>query len=268
MRAESSAIRRRAGGHRGTQAGPADALNERYRNILDAASVLFAERGYASTSIRDIGERVGLLGGSLYHHIKSKEDLFLKVHDTALRHAADAIQLAVSRVDDPWDRLQVACTTLFEIQVDRNSMTMPLMNDLGAVPEALRIRLIRTRDEFEEIFAGIVEALPMPAGIDRKGLQAASADFTEQRRQVVSSRTSEPAGVHSPDNAHLSSSPRLRERLIEAFGASAAFPPAGMLHAAALDRAGDRTVISSALTVSAWSLEIWQVPAAGCPPPP
>lgn len=168
MRAESSAIRRRAGGHRGTQAGPADALNERYRNILDAASVLFAERGYASTSIRDIGERVGLLGGSLYHHIKSKEDLFLKVHDTALRHAADAIQLAVSRVDDPWDRLQVACTTLFEIQVDRNSMTMPLMNDLGAVPEALRIRLIRTRDEFEEIFAGIVEALPMPAGIDRK----------------------------------------------------------------------------------------------------
>ena len=63
-------------------------LSERHRDILEAAATLFAERGYAATSVRDIGEKVGLLGGSLYHYIKSKEALFVRIHDMALQVAA------------------------------------------------------------------------------------------------------------------------------------------------------------------------------------
>ena len=36
-------------------------LSERHCEILEAAAGLFAERGYAATSVRDIGEKVGLL---------------------------------------------------------------------------------------------------------------------------------------------------------------------------------------------------------------
>jgi AcrR family transcriptional regulator len=47
--------------------------------ILDAAEALFAERGYAGTSLRDVAERVGLRIPSLYNHFASKDALYAAV---------------------------------------------------------------------------------------------------------------------------------------------------------------------------------------------
>lgn len=49
--------------------------DERWRKILDAAAEIFATKGYEATTIRDIAEAAGILGGSLYYYISTKEDL-------------------------------------------------------------------------------------------------------------------------------------------------------------------------------------------------
>jgi len=141
--------------------------SSREEKILTAAAALFAERGYAATSIRDIGEKVGLLGGSLYHYIKSKDALFIRVHDDALRGAEGAIRSAIAPITDPARRLETACRVLIAIQLDPASLTLPLMNDFRAVPATVRAKLIERRDAFETLFAQLVEAAPLPAHIDR-----------------------------------------------------------------------------------------------------
>jgi AcrR family transcriptional regulator len=45
------------------------------RRILDAARDLFAERGYAGTSIRDIAERLEMTKAALYYHFPGKQDV-------------------------------------------------------------------------------------------------------------------------------------------------------------------------------------------------
>ncbi len=64
----------------------------RRQEILAAALKLFSERGYTATSTKDIGEEIGLLAGSLYYHIRSKEDLLyeilLDLHTSALNEMA------------------------------------------------------------------------------------------------------------------------------------------------------------------------------------
>lgn len=141
--------------------------SERYQDILEAAAALFAERGYAATSVRDIGERVGLLGGSLYHYIKSKEALFVKIHDTALDVAAERIESAVAGLTDPWDKLEAACVRMLEIQLDPQSITMPLMNDFQSTPVEVRERLVARRDAFEQVFRDLVDELPLDPALDR-----------------------------------------------------------------------------------------------------
>ena len=43
--------------------------------LVQVAAEMFHERGYDATSLQDIAEELGLLKGSLYHYIGSKDDL-------------------------------------------------------------------------------------------------------------------------------------------------------------------------------------------------
>ncbi|MBM9403756.1 TetR/AcrR family transcriptional regulator [Gluconacetobacter azotocaptans] len=140
---------------------------ERRREILEVAAQLFAERGFKATSIRDIAEHVGMLAGSLYYHIKSKEALFVEIHDKALDAAATRVQAAMQACDQPWDRLQAACAEMLEIQLNPESLTLPIMNNFRSVPDDMRAPLVRKRDEFEMIFRKLVDELPLSANIDR-----------------------------------------------------------------------------------------------------
>ena len=62
--------------------------------VLQVAQVLFAERGYRGTSLRDIAKRIGIKAPSLLHHFPSKQLLYLAVLDKmfeSLEDAANAI---------------------------------------------------------------------------------------------------------------------------------------------------------------------------------
>lgn len=144
-----------------------EAAGGRRRQIMEIAAQIFARKGYRGTSMRDIGEAAGVLGGSLYHHIKSKDALFVELHHAALDAAEQQIAAAIDCHDDPWIRLEAACATLLDIQLDPHSLTMPMMNDFREVPEKVRVALIDRRDRFEQLFRSLVADLPLPAEFDR-----------------------------------------------------------------------------------------------------
>jgi len=55
---------------------PKGSLNAtRWKEVLEAAAAVFHEKGYQAARIEDIAARVGILKGSLYYYIESKEDL-------------------------------------------------------------------------------------------------------------------------------------------------------------------------------------------------
>ena len=49
--------------------------------ILNAAAALFAEKGYAHTTLQDIIDATGLSKGAVYHHFQSKEEIAARVGD-------------------------------------------------------------------------------------------------------------------------------------------------------------------------------------------
>ena len=68
----------------------------RRQEILEAAAGVFHEKGYKATSIQDIADAVGILKGSLYYYIRSKEDLLNEILQDVHQHAIANI----SRLDE------------------------------------------------------------------------------------------------------------------------------------------------------------------------
>jgi AcrR family transcriptional regulator len=63
----------------------------RWNEILEAAGEVFHEKGYQAARIEDIAARVGILKGSLYYYIESKEDLLFALSDSAHSSGVEAI---------------------------------------------------------------------------------------------------------------------------------------------------------------------------------
>ena len=67
-----------------SQSGSPRSEHARFREITDVAARLFAERGYHATSMDDIAREIGMLKGSLYYWIQSKEDLLKAILQGAM----------------------------------------------------------------------------------------------------------------------------------------------------------------------------------------
>ena len=131
------------------------------------AADLFARRGYDGVGVRQIADAAGILGGSLYHHFQSKRDLYVEVHGAALSNVADMIEGEIANVTGPWERLEAACRAHLGAQVDPESVTLPMMNDIAAMTSEMRGDLVKDRDRFELIYKNLIAALPLNPAIDR-----------------------------------------------------------------------------------------------------
>lgn len=140
---------------------------DRRQEILKIASILFAQRGFDSVSMREIAGAAGILGGSLYHHFKSKRALYIEVHRKALSDNAAYMSKLIEDLTDPWEKLEVASAAHIALQVDPESISMPIMADTSAMSSDMRRELVKDRDKFELIYKRIIAELPLPAEIDR-----------------------------------------------------------------------------------------------------
>ena len=78
--------------------------------LLDEATALFAERGYAGTSLEDVASASQVTRGAVYHHFASKQALFEAVLDQQeARVTAEVI--AAASTADPWDAAMLALDT-------------------------------------------------------------------------------------------------------------------------------------------------------------
>ncbi len=73
----------------------------RREEIFAAAAEIFYSKGYDGTSIQDIASAVGLLKGSIYYYIDSKEDLLFGIIQESHAAALDALAELRAASDPP-----------------------------------------------------------------------------------------------------------------------------------------------------------------------
>jgi AcrR family transcriptional regulator len=65
--------------------------NSKSDEIISVASVLFSQKGYSATSLKEIADKVDLHKTSLFHYFSSKEEILMEVMDKALREYVNVL---------------------------------------------------------------------------------------------------------------------------------------------------------------------------------
>src|SRR5262249_11597392 len=91
------------------------ALQHRRRDeILDAASGIFAERGYPDTDVDSVAARLGVAKGTVYHYFPSKRELFLAAVDRGVARLNEFVCARAETFTDPLEMIAGAIETFLE----------------------------------------------------------------------------------------------------------------------------------------------------------
>ena len=98
--------------------------------LIKAATSLFAEKGYAGTSVREIVERAGVTKPVLYYYFKNKEGLFHAILEDAYSKLENLLEQQLETEGSFRDRIVAFSRQLFELGMnyrDLNRMAQNLM---------------------------------------------------------------------------------------------------------------------------------------------
>lgn len=133
------------------------AASTRRTELLAIAGRLFAERGFANTTVRDIAVEAGILSGSLYHHFDSKEamvDELLDSFQTDLWASYDEITASDA---SPRGKLEAVVRTSFDAIASHPSEVAIYQNDAGFLMGQERFAYLRDRhDRFRNLWRGLL----------------------------------------------------------------------------------------------------------------
>jgi len=146
-------------------------VSARREEILAIAAGLFAEQGFATTTVREIADAAGILSGSLYHHFDSKESMV----DDLLRGFLDDIVAryrAVASGDDPVGVLRALVRTGFEAVDAHRSAVAVMLNEYNLLVQYPRFAFLRNAaEETERIWVEVLER-GMVRGVFRADVEA------------------------------------------------------------------------------------------------
>ena len=80
--------------------------DERKKEILDAASKLFATKGYGKCTINDILKEVQIAKGTFYYYFKSKEEVMDEIVASFTKQTVTDVKMIIEKMDlEPEDKL-------------------------------------------------------------------------------------------------------------------------------------------------------------------
>jgi AcrR family transcriptional regulator len=126
------------------------------RGILRSAAKLFAEKGYARTTIVDLAEATTSSRGALYHYFDSKEAILKEI---ALQQVADMtarVEAAIAASDDPSEQCRNVIEAMIGLNTQSRNESVVLMNDQQYLDRKDRRTIKRKQNDIVDLVAGVL----------------------------------------------------------------------------------------------------------------
>jgi len=147
------------------------------QNILDAATVCFAGRGYDATGVAEICQQAGVSKGAFYYHFESKESVFLELVENRLLELERVLVQEFSAADNVAEAM-LALTDKIQVIIESNPLLLGLFRELWSHASRnprVHKATIEPYSRYKKIFADIVQK-----GIDEGTFNQVDPDVAGQ----------------------------------------------------------------------------------------
>jgi TetR/AcrR family transcriptional regulator, cholesterol catabolism regulator len=133
--------------------------SDRRTAILRGSADLFARQGVSSTTVRQIGDAVGVLSGSLYHHFPSKDAIVQEIIVTYLEDLLARYREVAAAELDPRTRLHGLVRVSLQVTEAQPSATIIYQNELSYLRELPQYEHVKAMAaEVQLTWLGAIEA--------------------------------------------------------------------------------------------------------------
>jgi AcrR family transcriptional regulator len=124
--------------------------------VLRAAARVFHARGYAGTSVQDVADELGILKGSLYHYISSKEELLFRLLDGTHTEVNRILDEVCAVEGPPLERLREYVRRQVSFCLENLERVAVYHHDLERLGDERRRDIVSRRRAHEQFVAGLI----------------------------------------------------------------------------------------------------------------
>ncbi|AXE31551.1 TetR family transcriptional regulator [Chromobacterium phragmitis] len=132
--------------------------NSRRMELIRAAASLFRDQGYERTTVRDLGNAVGMQSGSLFYHFRTKEEILVAVMALGIASTTEQLAAALAQAAAPRDKL----AALFRVHLnsllgDNQAALEVMLYEWRSVSAAAKPALVVLRDRYEALWQQVLD---------------------------------------------------------------------------------------------------------------
>ncbi|MFO7987402.1 MAG: TetR/AcrR family transcriptional regulator [Desulfatiglandaceae bacterium] len=132
---------------------------DKLQEIEKTAAYLFAQKGYPSTTMREIARDLGMNQASLYYYFKSKEDILFKLVNDAMDNALERLEAICASLTPPEEKLDEAFHYYTRYYAGDQVREVLLLNEMKHLGADYRQGLIEKERRYVHLMRSILMEL-------------------------------------------------------------------------------------------------------------
>lgn len=126
------------------------------KKIIDAASVLYAKKGFADTSLQEISEKAGVTRTVTRYHVKTKSEIMRMIMEDILTCFQESLIKITKDIDDPKEKLTAALYIYLTVVDQQREKALLIYQKSSSLNRASKSRIMQLEVEVSSIFAQII----------------------------------------------------------------------------------------------------------------
>jgi len=126
------------------------------KKIIDAASVLYARKGFADTSLQEISEKAGVTRTVTRYHVKTKSEIMRMIMEDILTSFQENLIKTIKGIDDPKEKLTAALYIYLTIVDQQKEKALLIYQKSSSLDRASKSRVMQLEIDVSSIFAQII----------------------------------------------------------------------------------------------------------------